>query len=343
MERAQQRTGGSAHPARPLLLGPYRSMATWSYDDPTAVPEPDLPEVWEWRTNNANGPGWFCILCNAWSNTGAHQISKTHVRKAANHRWNLAMAASVKKTPSPCCQAVLDVPPPPRTPPTSTQPWPTQAAPQPWTPQTATQQLPTQAVPQQQATTHTATQQLPTQAVQQQQATTQPQPQCQTASAADLATLQTRIDETTDYMYRLMDGRVTVLSDRFDLELANTRQRCTELETQLTNTIERNAVLEREMANMRVRVERLEEANMRDRGETQREMANMLERGERLEEARGETQREMANMLERVERLEEANMRDRGETQQDMANGDPQQWRQEGGARWGWRRTEWSQ
>ena len=69
----------------------------------------------------------------------------------------------------------------------------------------------------------------------------------------------------------------------------------------------------------------------------------MLERGERLEEASGETQREMANMLERVERLEEANMRDRGETQQDMTNGDPQQWRQEGGPRWGWRRTEWSQ
>jgi regulator of replication initiation timing len=321
MERALPRTGGSAHPARPLLLGPYRSMATWSYDDPNAVPEPDLPEVWEWRTNNANGPGWFCLLCPAWSNQGMHQISKTHVRKVTNHRWSAAVAASMKKSPSAPSQAVPDVPPPPRTPPTSTQPWPTQAAPQPWTPQTATQQLPTQAVPQQQATTHTATQQLPTQAVQQQQATT-PKPQCQTASAADLATLQTRIDDTADYLYRLMDGRMTVLSDRFDLELANTRQRCTELETQLTNTIERNAVLEREMANMRERVERLEEANMRDRGETQREMANMRER---------------------VERLEEANMRDRGETQQDMANGDPQQWRQEGGARWGWRGTEWSQ
>ena len=94
-----------------------------------------------------------------------------------------------------------------------------------------------------------------------------------------------------------MDGRMTVLSDRFDLELADARERCTELETQLSNTIERNAVLEREMANMR----------------------------------------------ERVERLEEANVRDRGETQQDMANGDPQQWRQEGGPRWGWRRTDWSQ
>jgi hypothetical protein len=66
------------------------------------------------------------------------------------------------------------------------------------------------------------------------------------------------------------------------------------LETQLTNTIERNAVLEREMANMRERVERLEEANMRDRGETQREMANMLERGERLEEASPLTVQEAA-------------------------------------------------
>jgi hypothetical protein len=183
-------------------------MATWSYDDPNTVPEPDLPEVWEWRTNNANGPGWFCILCNAWSNTGAHQISKTHVRKTTNHRWNLALAASMKQSPSATSRAVLGVPPPPRTPPTSTQPWPTQAALQPWTPQTATQQLPTQAV-------------------QQQQATTQPQPQSQTASAADLATLQTRIDNATDYVYRLMDGRIKVLSDRFDLELANTRQRCT--------------------------------------------------------------------------------------------------------------------